>query len=148
MQKKIDEFLDGIKKEISKISPLFAQSPVVKTKYQSFKFLLTAGSPANVEIDKLIDPRYKRITDIFMYTDEDITANVNLTFDKDLRISDEEVYPVDFDTFMLYPIMQNQEFTKLREPIALKNSKVEGHVITTDNIASTCYLRLILKMEE
>lgn len=120
----------------------------MKTKYEVFQFFLAAGAIADVVIDRNIDKRYKKVTDIFMMTSPVIADNTNLNFAKDLRIDDEIVFPQDFDSFMLYPIMQNKEFTKLREPIEIHNSKIEGNLKSVANIAANCYLKIILKVEE
>ena len=120
----------------------------MKTKYQIFEYSITSGSAADVTIDENIDRKYKKVTDIFMQTNSVIGSNLNLEVADPIRINDQEVYPRYFDTFMLYPIVQNSQFTKLAEPIVISNSKIEGRLKTVASVGTSCTLRIILKLEE
>ncbi|MDR2011409.1 MAG: hypothetical protein LBQ22_13095 [Bacteroidales bacterium] len=117
-----------------------------KTKYEVYQFQVT-GATTNIEIDRNIDKRYTKVTDIFIYTSSVVENNKNLEFSKDLRIDDKIVYPQNFDSFMLYPMMQNQEFTKLREPISINSSKIEGELKLGEKVDKDCSLKIVLKLE-
>lgn len=120
----------------------------MKTKYQVIQKSIASGSPADVTLDENIDKKYKRVTDVFAYTSGTIANNLNLEVAQPIMINDEEVYPAHFDTFMLYPVVQNNQFTKLREPIEINNSKIEGRLRTTASVVSDCILNIVLKLEE
>lgn len=128
--------------------PNLLQSSPRKTKYQIYKFFIANGSTPDVTIDENIDTRYKRVTGVFMYTDTELANNLNLEFENDLRISDQIVYPTNFDSFMLYPIMQNNEFTTLKPAIPVANSKIEGRVKSSTAVGADTYLTILLRVEE
>ena len=128
--------------------PNLLQSTPRKTKYQIYKFFIANGSTPDVTIDENIDTRYKRVTGVFMYTDEAIANNLNLEFENDLRISDQIVYPANFDSFLLYPVLQNQEFTTLKPAIPVANSKIEGRVKSFTAVGADTYFTILLRVEE
>lgn len=128
--------------------PNLLQSSPRKTKYQIYKFFIANGSTPDVTIDENIDTRYKRVTGVFMYTDEAIANNLNLEFENDLRISDQIVYPTNFDSFVLFPVLQNQEFTTLKPAIPVANSKIEGRVKSSTAVGADTYLTILLRVEE
>lgn len=128
--------------------PNLLQSSPRKTKYQIYKFFIPNGSTPDITIDENIDTRYKRVTGVEMYTDTDIANNLNLEFENDLRISGEIVYPTYFDSFWLFPILQNSEHTTLKPAIPVANSKIEGRVKGSAAVGADTYFTILLRVEE
>lgn len=81
-----------------------------------------------LSLDENIDKRYNQCVGISVKTTGDFTTNVNGEVTQPILIDDVEVYPTGFDTIMLFPMEQNREFTHLKYPIPLNNSKCEGRV--------------------
>ncbi|MDD3686729.1 MAG: hypothetical protein PHE56_08175 [Bacteroidales bacterium] len=119
----------------------------MKTKYHIFLFPCTEGDPISITVDKQIDKRFKKVVGVQMYTSTVLANNINLNFEKDFKIDSEEVYPENFDSAMLFPVKQNEEFTKLSEPIELNNYKLEGKFSSIDVAPANCVFKIMLKLE-
>ena len=146
----------------------------MKTKYQTIEKRLSyndvkqlnhgsdcygAIKQFDINIDDNTDRRFNRCADIFMYTSADWSDNLNGEVVQPLLIDHDEVFPIGFDTFLCFPMVQNQQFTHLAEPVSVDKSKIEGRVRFTlevpteqwveNNGATTPFftLKITLKLE-
>lgn len=82
----------------------------------------------DLTFDDNTDRRFTRCTDIFMYTSADWTDNLNGEMVQPFLIDHDEVFPIGFDTFLCFPMVQNQQFTHLEEPVSIDKSRIEGRI--------------------
>jgi len=95
----------------------------------------------SVETDK----NYNRVAGIFMYSDPIYGNNVNVSFTSPLKIDNNEVFPKDFDSALLFPIEDNKVFTKISEKA--DGSKIEVIVKDSNSSFSAHYITIVLLLE-
>lgn len=117
-------------------------------KFQIFEYKLTGGEKADITVDRTLDRGFTKLVGMYAYTDTNHENNVNLVVKSPLQVDDREVLPRNFDTHFLFPMLQNQEFTKFDEPIDVDNSKIEARLETIDDVSETCFLKIIFELEE
>ena len=115
----------------------------MKTKYQTIEKRLSyndvkqlnhgndcfgATRQFDITIDDNTDRRFNLCSDIFMYTSADWSENRNGEVVQPILLDHDEVFPMGFDTFLCFPMLQNQEFTHLAEPARIDKSKIEGRI--------------------
>lgn len=117
-------------------------------KYQIFEFPFEADKPVDVEIDREIDKGYKGLKSITVMTDPDYDNSLNLEVETQITVDTKEVFPRGFDTKLLHPMKQNEEFTHFDEPIQIDNSKVEGRLVSKVNPSKSGVIKVLLVLEK
>ncbi|MDA3910954.1 MAG: hypothetical protein PF448_06335 [Bacteroidales bacterium] len=117
-------------------------------KFQIFEFPFESGKPVDVEIDREIDKGYKSLKSLSIFTDPDYDNSLNLEVETQITVDTKEVFPRGFDTKLLHPMKQNEEFTHFDEPIQIDNSKVEGRLVSQENAAKSGIIKVLLVLEK
>ena len=81
-------------------------------------------------------------------TDPDYDNSLNLEVETQITIDKKEVYPKHFDSKLLHPMLQNEEFTHFKEPVEIDNSKIEGRLISKTDPAADGIIKILLTLEK
>ncbi len=78
-------------------------------------YQLVPIAPSNdiINFKATIDPRYKKVTGVYFISTANLMDNINYKLTRPLMIANEEIYPIDFPTGLLYPRNDYQPFTKI-----------------------------------
>jgi len=69
------------------------------------------GTLDEVKIDTQTDKTFRKVKKVFMYAGYSFATNKNCTLTSGLYIHNHEVFPADFDSFLLFPHPGNEAFT-------------------------------------
>ena len=111
-------------------------------RFQIIKTLI--NSTSEITISAETDKSYSKVTKISMYSNPIETSNVNLEMTQPLFINNKQVFPNEFDTALLFPKKNNDEF---REIEAETNGSLLEVRVTDANYTSNYYLTIILELE-
>lgn len=109
------------------------------------KDISIAAAETNYTIDFDAKMEYDNIEEIMIYGDTSYSSNRNMQFTQPLKIGKKEIFPTDFDTFLLFPRPEHAMFRKLNEPA--RGNKVSGRIQdpnTSGFSAYTCRIKLVL----
>ena len=80
---------------------------------------------------------WKKVVEVIIYGDTNYVNNRNCQFTQPFKINNSEFYPVDFDTYLLFPRKENERYRLVNEEA--KGSKVEGKVIDPSATGFSAY---------
>lgn len=103
----------------------------------------SASRGSNVVISAETDRKYQRVTGIWMFTNPLYSSNANLSFITPLKINNTELFPVDFDSALLFPVIHNDHFSQIDEEAG--GSKLEVTLNDADN--EDYYFTIVLRLE-
>ena len=99
-----------------------------------------------VVIDFDTSKNWERVVEVIIYGDTDYTQNRNCQFTQPFKINNTEFYPVDFDTYLLFPRKENERYRLVNEEA--NGSKVEGKIKDPSAAGFAAYdLSIILVLE-
>lgn len=93
--------------------------------YQKKTFHIAAANQ-EVVIDFDTPREWERVAEVIIYGDTNYVDNRNCQFTQPFKINNTEFYPVDFDTYLLFPRKENERYRMVNEEA--NGSKVEGKV--------------------
>ena len=70
---------------------------------------------------------WDRVVEVIIYGDTNYLNNRNCQFTQPFKINNTEFYPVDFDTYLLFPRKENERYRMVNEEA--RGSKVEGKLV-------------------
>jgi hypothetical protein len=106
-----------------------------------FQIIEVSPIMGSTDVLATTDIRYKRVTGVYMYTDGNLTDNVSFEISKPLNIANEEVYPMNFPTGLLFPREDYKPFTEIE-------AEANGSEISTQfdgDGATTLFIKLRLE---
>lgn len=113
--------------------------------YQKKTIAIPAANQ-EVVIDFDTPREWDRVVEVIIYGDTSYTDNRNLQFTQPFRINNTEFYPVDFDTYLLFPRKENERYRMVNEEA--QGSKVEGKVVDGVEAGFAAYeLTIVLVLE-
>lgn len=101
-----------------------------------------------VVIDFDTPREWDRVVEVIIYGNTSYVNNRNLQFTHPLKINNTEFYPVDFDTYLLFPRKENERYRMVHEEA--RGSKVEGKIkdpIATGFAPYDVTIKLVLERE-
>lgn len=106
--------------------------------------LATANKEVVIDFDT---PRgWDRVVEVIVYGDTNYVNNRNCQFTQPFKINNSEFYPVDFDTYLLFPRKENERYRMVNEEA--NGSKVEGKIVDPSATGFVAYdLTIILVLE-
>lgn len=115
------------------------------TKYQRITVSVAVTATAYA-INAKTDTLYKKVEKCWCYAGTSYSTNRNAVFTRPLKINGEEFYPQDFDCFLLFPRVENEDFINQVKGAEAAGSLVEGEI--TDSAAgfAAYTFTLILKL--
>jgi len=103
-----------------------------------------ANQEVVIDFDTLRD--WDKVVEIIIYGDTNYVNNRNCQFTQPFKINNTEFYPVDFDTYLLFPRKENERYRMVNEEAL--GSKVEGKIKDPSATGFSAYdLTIILVLE-
>jgi hypothetical protein len=128
---------------------IFLNQGMIKENTERFyqkKTIPINAANQEVVIDFDTPREWDQVVEVIIYGDTSYTSNRNLQFTQPFKINNTEFYPVDFDTYLLFPRMENQRYRLVNEEA--KGSKVEGKLVDPSETGFAAYeLTIILVLE-
>lgn len=89
---------------------------------------------------------WERVVEVIIYGDTNYVNNRNCQFTQPFKINNTEFYPVDFDSYLLFPRKENERYRMVNEEA--NGSKVEGKIQDPSATGFEAYdLSIILVLE-
>ena len=89
---------------------------------------------------------WDRVVEVIIYGDTNYVNNRNCQFTQPFKINNTEFYPVDFDTYLLFPRKENERYRMINEEA--KGSKVEGKIVDPSATGFSAYdLTIVIVLE-
>jgi hypothetical protein len=89
---------------------------------------------------------WDRVVEVIIYGDTNYVNNRNCQFTQPFKINNTEFYPVDFDTYLLFPRKENERYRMVNEEA--KGSKVEGKIVDPSATGFSAYdLTIVIVLE-
>ncbi len=106
--------------------------------------LAAANQEVVIDFDTLRE--WDRVVEVIIYGDTNYVNNRNCQFTQPFKINNSEFYPVDFDTYLLFPRKENERYRMVNEEAY--GSKVEGKIVDPSALGFAAYdLTIILVLE-
>ncbi|MCB0805384.1 MAG: hypothetical protein KDC05_06260 [Bacteroidales bacterium] len=100
----------------------------------------------DVVIDFDTPREWDRVVEVIIYGDANYVNNRNCQFTQPFKINNTEFYPVDFDTYLLFPRKENERYRMVNEEA--NGSKVEGKIVDPSVTGFAAYeLTIVLVLE-
>lgn len=115
-----------------------------KKRFQIIKQLISAQN-TEYSISAETDKNYEHVTGICAYANPIYASNNNLVIASALKIDNEELFPADFDTALLFPIEDNKVFREIKANA--DGSKLEVTVKDKASVATPYYFYIVLTLE-
>ncbi len=110
------------------------------------KTIHLAAANKEVVIDFDTPRGWDRVVEVIVYGDTNYVNNRNCQFTQPFKINNSEFYPVDFDTYLLFPRKENERYRMVNEEA--NGSKVEGKIVDPSPTGFVAYdLTIILVLE-
>lgn len=110
------------------------------------KTIHIAAANQEVVIDFDTPREWEKVVEVIIYGDTNYVNNRNCMFTQPFKINNAEYYPVDFDTYLLFPRKENERYRMVNEEA--KGSKVEGKVKDPSSTGFVAFdLTIILVLE-
>ncbi len=110
------------------------------------KTIHMAAANKEVVIDFDTPREWERVVEVIVYGDTNYVNNRNCQFTQPFKINNSEFYPVDFDSYLLFPRKENERYRMVNEEA--RGSKVEGKIVDPSATGFAAYdLTIILVLE-
>jgi len=110
------------------------------------KIIHIAAANQEVVIDFDTLKEWEKVVEVIIYGDTNYVNNRNCQFTQPFKINNTEFYPVDFDTYLLFPRKENERYRMVNEEA--DGSKVEGKIKDPSASGFAAYdLTIVLVLE-
>jgi len=113
-----------------------------KQRFQIIKTQITSTSAHNISVE--LDRSYSKVAEIYCFADPIYANNTNLNFSSDLKINNVMQFSTDFPSALLFPIKDNDTFTKSIEADA--NGSILEVSVTDSAYTTNYYFYIIVKL--
>lgn len=116
-------------------------------KYQMITKTMTAGTDPYIDIDTETDKRYENINEIAIYTNTAYASSTNLNVASIIQINGEEIFPVNFDTALLFPKIEYAKFRRFNK-IKASGNRISGRLQYVGVLGADLTVKVVLTLTD